>query len=243
MPQVVVPSPCFLRKGHLKSISQQAPQRLQSPRRKLKASMTSSFLKRMRTKRRSLPCAWRARNLASATASARFAASRSSKERRCRAARLAVVGLIYWRLTRANARAARASAPGRVVRARRPLSSGAGRAALDVLVDHARDGLLRGRADDALFFLAVLEEDERRDALDAVALRDLRVVVHVELDDRGRVLEVLRDGLDRRRQHPAGRAPRRPEVHEHWLVRIEHIRLEVAITHFPDVFTHEFKSP
>src|SRR5919202_2963751 len=77
--------------------------------------------------------------------------------------------------------------------------SGAGRAALDVLVDHARDGLLRGRADDALLLLAVLEEDERRDALDAVALRDLRVVVHVEFDDRGRALEVLRDGLDRRR--------------------------------------------
>jgi hypothetical protein len=63
MPQVVVPSPCFLRKGHLKRISQQAPQRLQSPRRRERASMTSSFLKRMRTKRRSLPCAWRARNL------------------------------------------------------------------------------------------------------------------------------------------------------------------------------------
>src|SRR5919201_285167 len=54
--------------------------------------------------------------------------------------------------------------------------SGAGRAAADVLVNHARDGFLRGRADHALLLLAVLEEDERRDALDAVALRDRRVV-------------------------------------------------------------------
>src|SRR5919112_8440 len=173
MPQVVVPSPCFLRKGHLKRISQQAPQRLQSPRRRLSASITSSFLKRMRTKRRSLPCAWRARNLASATASARFAASRPSKVRRCRAARLAaVVGLITrGGLGRTRERRVRRPPGGRGARAALR-ASGAGRAALDVLVDHARDGLLRGRADDAFFFLAVLEEDERRDALDAVALRD-----------------------------------------------------------------------
>src|ERR671929_51991 len=42
MPQVVVPSPCFLRKGHLKRISQQAPQRLQSPRRRERASTAST---------------------------------------------------------------------------------------------------------------------------------------------------------------------------------------------------------
>src|ERR1051325_2381903 len=73
MPQVVVPSPCFLRKGHLKSISQQAPQRLQSPRRRLRASTTSSFLKRMRTKRRSLPCACPPPHAAAAAGAAAFA--------------------------------------------------------------------------------------------------------------------------------------------------------------------------
>src|ERR671939_913524 len=79
--------------------------------------------------------------------------------------------------------------------------SGAGRAAADVLVNHARDGLLRGRAHHALLLLAVLEEDERRDALDAVALRDGRVVVYVELDDRRAALILLRDRLDGRREH------------------------------------------
>src|ERR1043165_1984400 len=93
MPQEVVPSRCFLRKGHLKSISQQAPQRLHSPRRKASDSTTSSRRKRMRTKRRSLPCAWRARNLASSTARARLAFKRSSNERRL-AARLAGVVFI-----------------------------------------------------------------------------------------------------------------------------------------------------
>src|SRR5205085_7731959 len=81
------------------------------------------------------------------------------------------------------------------------VASGAGRAALHVLVNHTRDGVLRGRTDDALLLLAVLEEDERRDALDAVALRDGRVVVNVQLDDRCLALVALRDGLDRRREH------------------------------------------
>src|ERR671916_94909 len=107
MPQVVVPSPCFLRKGHLKRISQQAPQRLQSPRRSESASTTSSLRKRMRTKRRSLPCAWRARNFASSTARARRAASRSSKERRLAAARLLEVCFI----NRERARAAGGGGP------------------------------------------------------------------------------------------------------------------------------------
>src|SRR2546421_2961630 len=122
-------------------------------------------------------------------------------------------------------------------------ASGAGRAALDVLVNHSRDGLLRGRAHHALLLLAVLEEDERRDALDAVALRDLRVVVNVELDDRCAFGVLLRDGLDRRREHAAGRAPLRPEVHEHRTLGLENVRLETLVTHFLDLFTHAVKSP
>src|ERR671931_2379006 len=116
--------------------------------------------------------------------------------------------------------------------------SGAGRAAADVLVNHARDGFLRGRADHALLLLAVLEEDERRDALDAVALRDRRVVVHVELDDRGAAGVLLRHGLDRRREHAARRAPLRPEIHEHRPVGFENVRLETAVANVLHVFTH-----
>src|ERR687885_490037 len=101
MPQVVVPSPCLRRNGHLKRISQQAPQRLQSPRRSASLAITSSRRKLLLTKRRSLPCAWRARKRASSTARRRFAAaSLSSKARRAesvvarRPARLCVVGFI-----------------------------------------------------------------------------------------------------------------------------------------------------
>src|SRR5918993_1318818 len=82
MPQVVEPSSCFLRNGHLNKSPQQAPQRLHSPRRSESASITSSLRKRMLTKRRNLPCACLARSFASSTARARFCASRSSNERR-----------------------------------------------------------------------------------------------------------------------------------------------------------------
>src|SRR5690242_1299863 len=67
MPQREAPSAVFFRKGHLKTSSQQAPQRLHSPRRNASAAIVSSLRKLVITKRRSLPCAWRARSFASAT--------------------------------------------------------------------------------------------------------------------------------------------------------------------------------
>jgi len=67
MPQREVPSSFFFRNGHLKTSSQQAPQRLHSPRRNASAAIVSSLRKFVMTKRRSLPWAWRARSFASAT--------------------------------------------------------------------------------------------------------------------------------------------------------------------------------
>src|SRR5688572_5052204 len=82
MPQREVPSPFFFRNGHLKTSSQQAPQRLQSPRRSASAAIVSSLRKFVMTKRRSLPCAWRARSFASATLRERMRlASRASNGR------------------------------------------------------------------------------------------------------------------------------------------------------------------
>src|SRR5688572_23126500 len=67
MPQLLEPSKCFFRKGHLKTSSQHAPQRLHSPRLKARAATTSCLRKLILTKRRSLPWAWRARSRASST--------------------------------------------------------------------------------------------------------------------------------------------------------------------------------
>src|SRR6266581_3792531 len=67
MPQVLLPSECFLRKGHLNTSSQHAPQRLHSPRRRASAAITSCLRKLRLTKRRSFPWACRARSFASST--------------------------------------------------------------------------------------------------------------------------------------------------------------------------------
>src|SRR4051794_35047068 len=98
MPQEVVPSLCFLRKGHLNRISQHAPQRLHSPRRNASCATTSSLRKLTLTKRRSLPCACRARNLTSSTARERFAATRRSSNdcfRRGRPCRLGFIKVVF----------------------------------------------------------------------------------------------------------------------------------------------------
>src|SRR6266508_1935502 len=77
-----MPSEGFLRNGHLRSSSQQAPQRLQSPRRSERAATISCFRKFVLTKRRIFPRTCRARSFASSTFRERSrSASLSSKER------------------------------------------------------------------------------------------------------------------------------------------------------------------
>src|SRR5436309_14685853 len=94
-----------------------------------------------------------------------------------------------------------------------PLSAFCSGRCADMLIKHARDGIFARCADHPLFFLATLEENQSRDALDAVALRDRRILVNVELDDARSRRIFLGHSLDRRREHATGRAPSRPKVH------------------------------
>ena len=57
------------------------------------------------------------------------------------------------------------------------------------------------------------EPDEQRDAPHLVRRRHLRVFVDVELRDQDATGEVLREILEDGADHPAGAAPRRPEIH------------------------------
>src|SRR6266536_2855866 len=96
MPQRLEPSDCFLRKGHLKSNSQQAPHRLHSPRRRARAAIISCLRKLVFISRRIFPWAWRARSFASSILRERsLSASRSSKER-CLAIAAARSDFIEW---------------------------------------------------------------------------------------------------------------------------------------------------
>src|SRR6266576_2452924 len=86
--------------------------------------------------------------------------------------------------------------------------------ALDELLDLA----FRLRADKPVDRPAVLEGIDRRDRLDAHLLRDLGVLVDVELDHTHRTVGRAHDFFEDRPQLLARPAPRRPEIDDDRLV-------------------------
>src|SRR2546426_8853783 len=73
----------------------------------------------------------------------------------------------------------------------------------------------RHRPDDLIDELPILEEEEGRDSHDHVALRNLWILVRVQLDERDLARVLLRELFDDRRDRATGRAPLRPEVYDH----------------------------
>ena len=78
---------------------------------------------------------------------------------------------------------------------------------------------LRARAGLGRDLLAPLEHHQGGDGPDAELLRDLRVLVDVELGDLHLALHLRRDFLQRGGDHPARTAPLGPEVYDHGLAR------------------------
>src|SRR5262249_35195339 len=74
-----------------------------------------------------------------------------------------------------------------------------------------------------------LEDHQRRDRLDAVLGRGLRILIDVELDDLHLAVERARDLLEGRRDHPAGAAPFGPEVHHDRAGRLQHLGFESGV--------------
>ena len=112
---------------------------------------------------------------------------------------------------------------------KRKLSRRSGRAA-----DPLMQLLLRRRADLARGDLAVLEQQQRRDRHDAVFGGGVRVLVDIELDDLDLVAELAGDLFQRRRDHAAGAAPFRPEIHHDRFGRFQNIRFEACVRRFAD---------
>ena len=94
--------------------------------------------------------------------------------------------------------------------------------------------LLRRGADLAGGELAVLEQHQGRDRHDAEFGRRARVLIDIELDDLDLAVERLGNLFQRRRDHAAGAAPLRPEIHDHGLARLEHVLLEGRVGCFID---------
>src|SRR5688500_6984323 len=88
---------------------------------------------------------------------------------------------------------------------------------LEMFLDEAGDLFLGRQAHQRFLQLAVLEDDQRRDAAYLEpARRDVRVLVDVHLADRGPPLVIGRQLLDDRRDPPARSTPFRPEIHEYY---------------------------
>src|SRR5438876_2809723 len=95
-------------------------------------------------------------------------------------------------------------------------------------LERAPEVARRPRADQGLLRLAAGEEDHRRDREHVVARRRRRVVVDVQLDE----LDLLRfagDLLEHGVHGMARSAPRRPEVDDDGLPRLEHVLLEARV--------------
>src|SRR5260370_20510412 len=63
--------------------------------------------------------------------------------------------------------------------------------------------------------LAVIESDQGRNAADAVARGNARLLVDIDLGEAGARLELLCRAIEDRGHRAAGTAPRRPEVDDH----------------------------
>src|SRR5262245_13450439 len=100
---------------------------------------------------------------------------------------------------------------------------------LNVFLHYLRDRFARYSADDSLLLLPTLENDERRDAADAVLLRHVRIIVHVHLEDAGLAVKLLGHRFHRRSDHPARTAPLGPKIYQNRFLRTEHVLLEFGI--------------
>src|SRR5438552_3237769 len=92
--------------------------------------------------------------------------------------------------------------------------------------------LLRRRADLTRGHLAGLENHQRRDRLNAVLRRGLRIFIHVELDDLHLAVERARDLLERWRDHATGPAPLGPKIDHDRFGRLQHLGFECGVRNF-----------
>ena len=84
---------------------------------------------------------------------------------------------------------------------------------------------------------AAFEDEQRRDAADAVAAGRHVVLVHVHLHDLELAVVLGGNGVHDRSERAAGAAPRCPEVHQHGRLRLQHVLLEVRVVYIGNKLT------
>jgi|SRR5690349_23631616 hypothetical protein len=84
-------------------------------------------------------------------------------------------------------------------------------------------------AEQPLDFPALVEQNQSRDRAYAVALGSQRILIDVDLHDPHSASAPGRDRLYSRRERPARRTPRRPEIYQHRPIGLQHCLIEIAI--------------
>src|SRR5438876_4901308 len=110
-------------------------------------------------------------------------------------------------------------------------------------LEHLDDGILRSRPLYPFLDLTPVEQKQGGDSSDVVAARHRLVLVDVDLANLGALGILPSDGGDSRGHHPTGGAPFRPEVHQHRLVRFEHLLFEVHVREYLDIVTRHLSEP
>lgn len=109
----------------------------------------------------------------------------------------------------------------------------------EMRLDHARDIVLGSDADHLVPDLSALEQQQGGDTPDTVLERGFLVVIHVQLQHFGATGVLSGNLFHRRSQHPAGSAPRRPEVHQNRDLGFQHFVVKLLIGNFFHMLAHE----
>src|SRR6266849_6601851 len=107
-----------------------------------------------------------------------------------------------------------------------------------VFFDQPPNRFFAREPDNALNFLATVEENHRRNALDAVVRSRDRILIHVQLYYQSTRRILFGDCLDHRRQHAARTTPLGPKIYQHRLVGLKYFRFKSKVSYFFNSFTH-----
>ena len=99
------------------------------------------------------------------------------------------------------------------------------------LLERILQGLLGHSADDGVELLAIFEDHNGGNAANAILASDIRRFVGVELYSLHLALVLTRELIDQRCDHAAWPTPWRPEVNQHWHIRVQHLVLERRVRH------------
>jgi hypothetical protein len=113
------------------------------------------------------------------------------------------------------------------------ITAGAGLS--QVLIDHLDDRVLGRSPHHLLLHLPIFEKQQGRNAADVIPEGDVLIVVDIQFSNHRSTGKLLGDVFDGWGHHAARRAPRRPEIYQHRLARLQHLVFKISFTKFKQI--------